>query len=251
MSIIRVKKSKDYTIMSNYHFKEKDMSLKAKGLLSLMLSLPADWDYSIAGLVAICKENETAIKSTLDELKQFGYLEVIKHMPTKENGGRIEYEYIVYEQKIHRVNTEMEIKVGNELIQELEKQGLENLGVEFLGVENPPQLNTNNKILNNINNIYIDILEYLNQKAGTHYRQVESNYRNIKARLNEFTVNDLKEVIDKKTAEWLGTEFEKYLNPETLFRQRNFEKYLNQKPPSKMTKENLNYLFDNIEEMNL
>ena len=77
MSVIKVNKTKDYTIMSNYHFKERNMSLKAKGLLSLMLSLPADWDYSIAGLVAICKENETAIKSTLDELKQFGYLEVI------------------------------------------------------------------------------------------------------------------------------------------------------------------------------
>lgn len=149
MSVIKVNKTKDYTIMSNYHFKERNMSLKAKGLLSLMLSLPEDWDYSIAGLVAICKENETAIKSTLDELKEFGYLEVIKHMPTKENGGRIEYEYIVYEQKIHRVNTEMEVKFGNELIQELEKQGIENLGVEVLGVENPVQYNTNNKELNN------------------------------------------------------------------------------------------------------
>ena len=66
MAVIRVNKTKNYTIMSNYHFYEKEMSLKAKGLLSLMLSLPDEWDYSINGLVSICKENETSIKSTLD-----------------------------------------------------------------------------------------------------------------------------------------------------------------------------------------
>lgn len=151
----------------------------------------------------------------------------------------------------------------NNLIESKEGEGSNNDGVQGqtdtgVGVQSSTgvygQTDTKDNTINNIsinNNIYTEIINYLNQKAGTHYRQVESNYRNIKARLNEFTVNDLKEVIDKKTAEWLGTEFEKYLNPETLFRQRNFEKYLNQKPPSKKTKENLNYLFDNIEEMNL
>lgn len=71
MSVIRVEKTKNYTTMSNYHFKETEMSLKAKGLLSLMLSLPDDWDYSLLGLVRICKESETAIKSALTELKKF------------------------------------------------------------------------------------------------------------------------------------------------------------------------------------
>jgi len=71
MAVIRVEKTENYTVMSNYHFKEKEMSLKAKGLLSLMLSLPDNWDYTIAGLVTICKENESAIKSALDELKIF------------------------------------------------------------------------------------------------------------------------------------------------------------------------------------
>ena len=69
--IIRVLKNGNYTTMSNYHFKEKNMSLKAKGLLSLMLSLPENWDYSINGLVAICKENQSAINSTLKELKEY------------------------------------------------------------------------------------------------------------------------------------------------------------------------------------
>lgn len=134
MASIKVEKTSDYTVMSNQHLREKNMSLKAKGLLSVMLSLPDKWDYSVAGLVAICKENESAIKSTLEELKNLGYLEVIKRLPNETESGRIEYEYIVYEQK-----------------QEGEKQGVDFLGVEFLGVENHGQLN-NNKLNTNILN---------------------------------------------------------------------------------------------------
>lgn len=118
MSVIRVNKTRDYTVMSNYHLKDKRLSLKAKGLLSLMLSLSDEWSYSIAGLVAISKENETAIKSTLKELKGCGYLTVTKKMPNETDSGRIEYEYNIYE-----------------LPQE--KQEVENLGVE-----NQVQLNT-------------------------------------------------------------------------------------------------------------
>lgn len=126
MSVIRVEKTKNYTVMSNYHFKEKAMSLKAKGLLSLMLSLPDNWDYSIAGLVAICKENETAIKSALKELQQFGYVRVDKIMPDKTDSGRIEYIYNIYE----------------EPKQDSKKQGVENLPLEIQRVENQVQLNT-------------------------------------------------------------------------------------------------------------
>lgn len=127
MSVIRVEKTKNYTVMSNYHFKEKDMSLKAKGLLSLMLSLPDNWDYSIAGLVAICKENETAIKSALKELQQFGYVKIDKIMPDKTESGRIEYVYNIYEKPK----------------QEGKKQGVENLPIEIQHVEKHVQLNTN------------------------------------------------------------------------------------------------------------
>lgn len=115
MSTIKVNKTKDYTIMSNTHFRERGMSLKAKGLLSLMLSLPSDWDYSVEGLVAICKENETAITSTLKELKMFGYLSVIKVMPNETKSGRIEYVYEIFETP-QRDN-----------IQGIENQDIENL----------------------------------------------------------------------------------------------------------------------------
>ena len=126
MAVVRVNKVDNFVVMGKYHLKEKEMSLKAKGLLSLMLSLPDNWDYSVKGLVAICKENETSIKSALDELKKFGYLKVTKLLPNETDNGRYAYVYDVFEQK-----------------QDIEKQGVDFLGVEFLGVENQGQLNNN------------------------------------------------------------------------------------------------------------
>ena len=140
MAIIRMNKSSDYTVMSNTHLKEKNMSLKAKGLLSLMLSLRDDWEYSVEGLVSICKESEVAVKSALNELKKFNYLKVTKLLPNQTETGRIEYIYDIFEKPQ----------------QDIEKQGVENLGVEILDVEiqaleNQGQLNTkelNTKELN-------------------------------------------------------------------------------------------------------
>lgn len=129
MSVIRVNKTKNYTVMSNEHLNDKRLSLKAKGLLSVMLSLPDTWDYSISGLVAICKESETAVKSTLNELKSCGYLVVTKKMPNETESGRIEYVYDIFEHT----------QTGKQLV---EKQGVENLGVESLGVENVLQSST-------------------------------------------------------------------------------------------------------------
>lgn len=220
MSVVRVNKTRDYTVMSNAHFKEKKMTLKAKGLLSLMLSLPDSWDYSINGLVAICVENQTAIKSTLSELKKFGYLKVTKKMPNETETGRIEYIYDIYEQPICNQGTE--------------KQGIENLSVECLAVENPLQLSTD-KSSTNISsknetnkNYYIAVIDYLNKKAGTSYRAAsKATQAHINARLSEgYTLDDFFAVIDKKCAEWLGTDMAKYLRPETLFGSK-FESYLN------------------------
>ena len=138
-----VHKNENYTIMSNYHLRESDMSLKAKGLLSVILSLPSDWDYSIAGLVAISKENETAVKSALNELKRFGYLKVTKQMPNETDSGRIEYAYDIYEQPSD--------KIAKENLA-VEKQGIENLGVENQGQLNTNKTITNNQITNNKEN---------------------------------------------------------------------------------------------------
>lgn len=94
MAVIRVQKTENYTVMSNHHLRNKDMSLKAKGLMSLMLSLPPSWDYSIGGLVAICKESHTSIRSALKELEQNQYL--IRERKNNEK-GYFTYEYTLYE----------------------------------------------------------------------------------------------------------------------------------------------------------
>jgi len=133
MAVFRVNKNKNYTVMSNYHFKDKSLSLKAKGLLSQMLSLPDGWDYTVAGLCAINKESKPAITSALNELKQAGYLVVTKLMPNQTKSGRIEYIYDIHEKPM------------------TEKQGIEKLGLVYQGVENITQLNTYNKNTNKLN----------------------------------------------------------------------------------------------------
>ena len=74
MSVFRVEKNKNYTVMANYHLRDENLSLKARGLLSMILSLPDDWDYSLAGLVKISKDGLTAVRAALHELEDNGYI---------------------------------------------------------------------------------------------------------------------------------------------------------------------------------
>jgi len=238
MSVIRVNKTSNYTVMSNYHLREKGMSLAAKGLLSEMLSLPEDWDYSIAGLAAINNESESTIKRILDELKRFGYLEVKKLLPNETTSGRIEYIYDVYEEPQK---------------QEIKKQPLEKQPLDF-DLLSPIYID-NNKIKNNKiknNNIVEEILDYLNKKTDQHYKSTTPKTRTlINARMNEgFTLDDFKRVIDNKVADWEYTDMERYLRPETLFGTK-FEGYLNQQPQREPTwfGKDIKPQTDNVEEL--
>lgn len=95
MATFRVNKTKNYTVVSNYHLRDKNLSLKAKGLLTVLLSLPDDWDYSVNGLVEILKEGKDGITSTLKELEKSGYL---KRTQDKDENGKFKgYNYDVYE----------------------------------------------------------------------------------------------------------------------------------------------------------
>ena len=131
--IFRVNKTSDYVVMSNRHFREKQMSLKAKGLLSEMLSLPDDWDYSIAGLAAINKESVTSIKSALAELQDFGYLIIAKIYPDKSSSGRIEYVYNVYEYPQNQVENRMQYNNKKQNInnKNINKQNIKDRVEEF------------------------------------------------------------------------------------------------------------------------
>lgn len=94
--IMRTEKNKNYTVMGNYHLRDKELSLKAKGLLSIMLSLPDGWNFSTQGLTTLSSDGETSIRSTLKELEQKGYL---KRNKVRINGKIVDWEYVVYEQK--------------------------------------------------------------------------------------------------------------------------------------------------------
>lgn len=142
MAVFKIEKNRDFTVMSNYHLRDKNLSLKAKGLLSFCLSLPENWDYSLDGLVSVLKEGVNTIETCLKELKENGYVRIDKLLPNQTKSKKIEYVYNIFEKPMKNQDTEN---------QEVEKQGVENQGLEVQVVENPPQINTN--IINtNINN---------------------------------------------------------------------------------------------------
>ena len=93
-TVFRVEKNREFVVMSNKFLREKEMSLKAKGLLALCLALPEDWEYSINGLCAICKESQTSIRSALKELETFNYL---KRERKQDEKGQFIYEYVIFE----------------------------------------------------------------------------------------------------------------------------------------------------------
>ena len=94
MAVYRVERTRDYTVMSNHHLKDPGLSLKAKGLLAIMLSLPDDWNCSTRGLAAICKEGVEAIGNALKELKRAGY--VVRRQLRGEHGRVGSVEYTIY-----------------------------------------------------------------------------------------------------------------------------------------------------------
>ena len=132
ISVIRVIKSRNYTVMSNTHLKDKRLSLKAIGLLSVVLGLPEDWHYTVNGLVGIVKDGKDSVESAIKELKKNGYLRVEKIYPN-ENSNRIQYQYTFFENP-------QEVD-----FQPLENQGIEKQGVETQVLENPYTYKDTNK----------------------------------------------------------------------------------------------------------
>lgn len=191
MAVFKLPKTKNFTIMSNHHLQNKNLSLKAKGLLSYMLSLPSDWDYSLAGLVANSKESKTSIRNTLNELKENNYLCVTKLYPNQTESKKIEYIYNIYEEP--------------QLEPYMQKQDIENLELDFQSIENHTQQNTNkqsikeqtdkedktkNKIFeDNHNFLTIDLIDrkYITKGDNDIYNY-DKLFENL---LNEYETTDL------------------------------------------------------------
>ena len=150
MAVIRVVKNKDYTVMSNAHLHDKRLSLKAVGLLSIVLSLPDDWHYTVNGLVGSVKDGKRAVNGALSELKQYGYLKVNKLYPNSER-SKIEYQYVFYEKPQGIQNVPLEQDLQNVDLQNVDLQNvdIQNVDIQNVGAyintnkQNTKELNTN------------------------------------------------------------------------------------------------------------
>lgn len=129
MAVMRVEKSANYTVMSNHHLDDPRLSLKAIGLLSKILRLPDDWDYTLEGLARICKEGKDAIRSAIVELEQAGYIE--RRQTHAADGSFAGNEYIVHE-----------VPLGADATPSSENPTTGNPSTDNPSTENPTQPNT-------------------------------------------------------------------------------------------------------------
>lgn len=150
MAVYRVQRTRDYTVMSNYHLKDKNLTLKSKGLLSMILSLPDEWNYTTRGLAAISKEGVDAIGSALKELETAGY--IVRHQLRGANGRITDTEYIIYEQP-------HEDSAPNTPPPDTDSPDTENPDMVTPYLEKPAELNTK---------------ESITQKSNTHGSSTDS-----------------------------------------------------------------------------
>lgn len=136
MAVCRVEKNKNYTTMSNYHLRDPNLSNKARGLLSTMLSLPESWDYTTRGLAKICKDGVDGITAQLRELEQCGYL--IRNRIRDSSGRIVDMEYIIYERP-HPASPDTE------------KPDMAKPDVDLPCLETPAQINIDKRITDESN----------------------------------------------------------------------------------------------------
>lgn len=251
MPIIRKKIDTNYTKLWNGTVQNENLSLRAKGLLWYMLSLPDDWDFTIKGIAEKLKESEKIIIKTLHELEEFGYH---KKEHIYENGRIKDWVYYIYvepEQDIidnykskHTKNKKIKQDVQkqhsckqhcyfssdkqtitNKLV--IENKQTNKIKEQNIYSQNEEEIKKKNKIFNE--NVKC-IIDYLNETANTKYRyNTPKTVQLIGNRFKDgFVLDDFYDVIDNKWKDWKGTEWEKYMRPETLFGNK-FENYLNQK----------------------
>ena len=137
MAVFRIERTRDYTVMSNHHLRDKALSLKSKGLLSMMLSLPEDWNYTTRGLAKICKEGVDAIGGALRELESAGY--IVRHQMRDRQGRISDTEYVIYEQPQPKAPDTPQPDTASP---DTENPYLDNPDTETPDTDNPAQLNT-------------------------------------------------------------------------------------------------------------
>lgn len=164
MAVIRTIKNENYTTMCNTHLRDKNLSLKAKGLLSMMLSLPDKWHYSVKGLEGICKESKNTINSVLNELEDNNYLVRRRRYC---NGKISEWEYIIFENNENHDEELLHLKNEDIENEDIEIQDIENRDIYKITKElNTKELNTNEYKEKNIKKESVNsvIAEYTENK---------------------------------------------------------------------------------------
>ena len=132
MPVIRTEKTENFTIMANHHLRDMQLSLKARGLLSLMLSLPDDWDYSARGLACLCRDGVSSINSALKELEQAGY--VARSLRRNSRGKIVDTEYTVYEVPLHTGRPQTDLPQTGLPQTDLPQTGLPQTGLPQTGL---------------------------------------------------------------------------------------------------------------------
>lgn len=199
MSEIKVIKNKNYSVISNYHLQDKELSLKAKGLMCLMLSLPDDWDFSIKGLATLSKDGKESVMNVLKELEENNYL--IRNQRVNEKGQFNGYEYLLYEKP------------------QTEKPCSENPNTE-----NPTQINGINNNINTLINKQ-NTKEYI--YYGT-YKRIKLKTTDYEKLINEYGKNYIDDVI-QKLDEYVesNNNKNKYTNYNLVIRKAIREKWFN------------------------
>ena len=192
MAKFKIHKTKGYTTMSNAHFREKEMSLKAKGLLSLMLSLPEEWDYSEVGLSKLSKDGVGSTAKALDELEAFGYL---KRTQVKESNGKFAgYEYDIYEtpqiNKPYTENPFTEKPFTEKRAQSNNTHSNNNILTNTKGLSN--------EIIKRYSDVALSIFDFWNDKKIISHKTLTNEINGaIEKALKTYTEEEIKTYIDR------------------------------------------------------
>ena len=218
MAVIRTIKNDNYTTMSNYHLKDKELSLKAKGLLSMMLSLPDEWHYSVKGLKSICKESVNTINGILNELENNNYL---VRRRKYFNGKISEWEYVIFETN----------KNHDDELLHLKNEDIENVDIENVDIENCDVY----KITKELNT------KELNTKG---YSIAQNDLENrIEPSIIQLILND-KTLYDVTQSDFKEYE-ELYPNVDVMQELRKMKGWLNANPTKRKTKRGIKRFINN------
>lgn len=193
MAVYRVERTRDYTVMSNFHLKDTSLSLKAKGLLSMFLSFPEDWNYSTRGLAAICKEGVDAIGSTIKELEKVGY--IIRRQLRGANGRITDTEYIIYEKPQPPEPPTPDVDKPDMPPPDMVSPDTENPDMAAPHMEKPAQLNIN---------------QFKTQKSNT---QRSNTHSFLPPAPSAALVEGTKEIFERRDEIWDQVEYDLIVTP--------------------------------------